>query len=591
MITQLFYERLNIGLDYSGSPTAGKIVLISLFLLGAVGTVYGLMSVTWSSGLLVIGLFGAAVSAFRFPVQNAYIDISGPLIIGCLVSGYFSLGDLLIITLLHQIPRLFCKEKLRVLKFIANVSEGMVTIASSYIAWMLFKGTGSLLSLYGLIASVIALVVYLTVNILVINLLVCYVHPRPSVGYAANLRHFFNVGIYTSIIQYLFAVLLAGVLVELGSSIFVIGLIFFLLLGFLVMMAVRTWVQKSSLDEQLRSNQEFLHDLIANMDDGLIAYDSEGRIVHINAAAKELVNEPIERGDLIDETPFQPLLAAKEHVTSEYNLNGRLLRVRKIPVSATSSGNTGVVLLFEDITETKVIEDYAMHKDRLTLLGEFSAGIMHEIGKPLTMLSLAYEEISATGLSSKNLGILGRSIDGLADLSRQLLNFSSPGPGRGRTISNITRILTETVEIAAILAKQKRITIEIDNNFELLVDIDEHEVRQVLLNLISNAIDVTPVSGTIKFGLGRGSFAANSEPIWEKDFRADRTTQGWFAVEDQGPGFATEVIAHLGDSFVTTKSEGYGLGLSIVLLLIKRWNARMSIYRLSSGGSQIVVEV
>jgi len=134
--------------------------------------------------------------------------------------------------------------------------------------------------------------------------------------------------------------------------------------------------------------------------------------------------------------------------------------VRKIPVSTTSSGNTGVVLLFEDITERKVIEDYAMHKDRLTLLGEFSAGIMHEIGKPLTMLSVAYDEIAATGLTDKNLEILGRSIDKLADLSRQLLNFSKPSPGRGKTMTNITQILTETVEIAELLAKKKRISVE-----------------------------------------------------------------------------------------------------------------------------------
>lgn len=578
---------------YSSSiPTTGKIVLTALLFCGAVGTVYGLMSAAWSAELLVIGLFAAVVSAFRYPVKNAYIDISGPLIIGCLVSGFFSLEDLFIITVLHQIPRLFHREKLRVLKFLANSSEGIISITAAYTAWVLLKQSGtSLLSVHNLLASIVVLGVYLIVNIILINLLVCYVYPRPSVTYAANLRNFFNVGIYTTIIQYVFAVLLAGVLVDLNSSIFVVCLALFLLLGILVMSALRTWVQKTSLDEQLHTNQEFLHDLIANMDDALIAYDSEGMIVHINAAAQRLVKEPVERGDLIGETPFQPLLAIKEHDTSEYNLNGRLLRVRKIPVSTTSSGNTGVVLLFEDITERKVIEDYAMHKDRLTLLGEFSAGIMHEIGKPLTMLSVAYDEIAATGLTDKNLEILGRSIDKLADLSRQLLNFSKPSPGRGKTMTNITQILTETVGIAELLAKKKRINIEIDAGYELIADIDEHEVRQVLLNLISNAIDVTPASGTISFAVGSGSFTDVSESIWVRDYRAGRQSQGWFSVADQGPGFADEVIARLGNSFVTTKSEGHGLGFSIVLLLIKRWNARMSIYRLAPSGSRIVVEV
>lgn len=578
---------------YSSSiPTTGKIVLTALLFCGAVGTVYGLMSAAWSAELLVIGLFAAVVSAFRYPVKNAYIDISGPLIIGCLVSGFFSLEDLFIITVLHQIPRLFHREKLRVLKFLANSSEGIISITAAYTAWVLLKQSGtSLLSVHNLLASIVVLGVYLIVNIILINLLVCYVYPRPSVTYAANLRNFFNVGIYTTIIQYVFAVLLAGVLVDLNSSIFVVCLALFLLLGILVMSALRTWVQKTSLDEQLHTNQEFLHDLIANMDDALIAYDSEGMIVHINAAAQRLVKEPVERGDLIGETPFQPLLAIKEHDTSEYNLNGLLLRVRKIPVSTTSSGNTGVVLLFEDITERKVIEDYAMHKDRLTLLGEFSAGIMHEIGKPLTMLSVAYDEIAATGLTDKNLEILGRSIDKLADLSRQLLNFSKPSPGRGKTMTNITQILTETVGIAELLAKKKRINIEIDAGYELIADIDEHEVRQVLLNLISNAIDVTPASGTISFAVGSGSFTDASESIWVRDYRAGRQSQGWFSVADQGPGFADEVIARLGNSFVTTKSEGHGLGFSIVLLLIKRWNARMSIYRLAPSGSRIVVEV
>ncbi|NLY56326.1 MAG: hypothetical protein GX058_07445 [Firmicutes bacterium] len=158
-------------------------------------------------------------------------------------------------------------------------------------------------------------------------------------------------------------------------------------------------------------------------------------------------------------------------------------------------------------------------------------------------------------------------------------------------MTNITQILTETVGIAELLAKKKRINIEIDAGYELIADIDEHEVRQVLLNLISNAIDVTPASGTISFAVGSGSFTDASESIWVRDYRAGRQSQGWFSVADQGPGFADEVIARLGNSFVTTKSEGHGLGFSIVLLLIKRWNARMSIYRLAPSGSRIVVEV
>lgn len=574
-------------------PLGGKILFSLLSVVGLLGSLYTITTVTWSSKVAVIIIVAVFADFFRLAILHGFVGFGGPLILGCLVSGLFSLEELLLVAMFQQIPRFFDQPRTPLFKIVGNLSESMTTLIITWAVWKLLNGNAHrVFSLAGVFVSLSALFTYIIVNHLIISLLIVYVHPRPKVTLFEKYKQLLRTSLTTIIVQYFIAILIAGIVVELGSSdFFLFGIFLFFISGLLGLLSINTQVQKTSLDEQLRTNQEFLHDLIANMDDALIACDSEGRIVHINAAAQRLVKEPVERGDLIGETPFQPLLAIKEHDTSEYNLNGRLLRVRKIPVSTTSSGNTGVVLLFEDITERKVIEDYAMHKDRLTLLGEFSAGIMHEIGKPLTMLSVAYDEIAATGLTDKNLEILGRSIDKLADLSRQLLNFSKPSPGRGKTMTNITQILTETVGIAELLAKKKRINIEIDAGYELIADIDEHEVRQVLLNLISNAIDVTPASGTISFAVGSGSFTDASESIWVRDYRAGRQSQGWFSVADQGPGFADEVIARLGNSFVTTKSEGHGLGFSIVLLLIKRWNARMSIYRLAPSGSRIVVEV
>ncbi|MBO8127081.1 MAG: HAMP domain-containing histidine kinase [Firmicutes bacterium] len=232
-----------------------------------------------------------------------------------------------------------------------------------------------------------------------------------------------------------------------------------------------------------------------------------------------------------------------------------------------------------------------MHKDRLALLGQFSAGIMHEISKPLTAISLAYEQLaSSTAEPSKPLRILGRGIDDLTEISRQLLTFSRPQPSRGQAVTNLSRVVADVIEIAEVLAKKKHITIEKQEVKDICVDINEQEVRQVLLNLLSNAIEATPEGGLVRVTYGKGCYAQQNDPVWEKDYLESRNTQGWLLVEDEGPGFDSVVVKKLGNAYITTKEEGHGLGLAIVFLLLKRWNARIRIYHPLTGGSSVLIE-
>ncbi len=203
------------------------------------------------------------------------------------------------------------------------------------------------------------------------------------------------------------------------------------------------------------------------------------------------------------------------------------------------------------------------HADRLKTVGRLASGIAHELGTPLNVVSGRAGLIASGKLSAEELvqsaGTIKAESEKMAGIIRQLLDFARRGTPR-RAPVDLVRLARETNQLLAPLAEKQQVTLSLDEDSPAAVaPVDVDQMRQVLANLIVNAIQAMPRGGTVRIGI-RWAHATPPEGCDAAEgeyFRLD--------VRDQGEGISAEDLRHVFEPFFTTKDvgKGTGLGLSI----------------------------
>jgi signal transduction histidine kinase len=209
-----------------------------------------------------------------------------------------------------------------------------------------------------------------------------------------------------------------------------------------------------------------------------------------------------------------------------------------------------------------------LRAEQLAALGQLAAGLAHELRNPLTTIKIlvqtAAEADPATGLRGRDLTILD---DELARLERSLqrfLDFAKP-PTLERQRFDLREMIGPILELISARAARQGVTLCYDPPGEsILLDADREHIRQVVLNLLLNALDALPRGGRIRVGLDPAgpppAAALPAEPAKPAD-----PGRGWvrIRVADNGPGLPAELGGRIFDPFVSTKETGLGLGLAI----------------------------
>ena len=217
-------------------------------------------------------------------------------------------------------------------------------------------------------------------------------------------------------------------------------------------------------------------------------------------------------------------------------------------------GITGVMVFMSDITERKLAQERAARSDKLRALGELAAGVAHNLNNSLTVIQGRAQLLvmrSADEGSKKSLEVITQAVGDCSQTLRRLLDFSRRDSTRTSVPVDLSELIASSVEIAR--PKWQSESAQRTGAIEVRVDApkpvfalgDSSELREVVLNLIFNAVDAMPQGGKIEMGTrveGRGAR---------------------FWVADTGSGMAAEVIARIFEPFYSTKGErGTGLGLS-----------------------------
>lgn len=331
---------------------------------------------------------------------------------------------------------------------------------------------------------------------------------------------------------------------------------------------------------ELDRERSFLAAVIQHTGDGILAVDEWGTCLLVNGSATTLLGG-LSSGQALDTClPDWPLLATKAAAAGEHRCE-TVADNRTLALSITCTGeeaSTGFVVVIRDVSEERRLADERRELDRqmfqvekMATLGELAMGLAHEIGNPLAGMkavvqTMRYdEEIPPYFLST--LERLEGEIDRLSGFLRTFHGFAAPQVLMP-TACNLTTVLDDVLFWTKKESRNQHITLHTE-----LADIpplraDPHQIKQVLLNLVINAVHAMPQGGVLHI---------RAMP--------DGTDTVRIEVEDSGSGIPADILPRIFEPFFTTRSDGTGLGLAIVRKITQDHAARIRVDSTPGHGS------
>jgi two-component system sensor histidine kinase PilS (NtrC family) len=315
--------------------------------------------------------------------------------------------------------------------------------------------------------------------------------------------------------------------------------------------------------------------ILRHLTSGVLTVDADGRVAYLNPAAETMlgVRALDLRGRALDDA-LPPRLAPLRELVAESGAAGRA-RARAelevwhaggqvLPLGISTSllggagGLTGVVAVFQDLTEVREMERRARRNQTLAEVGALAAGVAHELRNGLKPISGSVEflqrELAPEGESAVLMDLITRECNRLNRFVTDLLSYS-----RERDLALEPVVLAEVLgEVCSTASHdpRRRPGVEVwlePGPADAAVRVDREQMRQVWLNLAANALEAMPDSGALR--------------VRWRDAGGEHVAVEF---EDDGPGIAAEDLPRVGEPFYTTKEGGTGLGVAIALRIVER---------------------
>jgi two-component system sensor histidine kinase PilS (NtrC family) len=323
-------------------------------------------------------------------------------------------------------------------------------------------------------------------------------------------------------------------------------------------------------------------DIVRSIASGLISSNDDGLIFGVNRAAREilrdregtLLGQPLSR--VLPSHAAQPLREPNKRADA----TGRRADGTDFPIGYTLSalldadGNpSGLLLAFQDLTEIRNLRERAEAAQRLAALGQLATGLAHEIRNPLSSISGSVEMVrdgNALGAEdSRLLGIVISEVERLNSLVTTMLQVGRPSQIETEPL-DLRAIASEVVAVARGEATASNgLQIEqIGAEVPIIVAVDPDRMRQVVWNLVKNAVQASPHRGKVEVRAGR-----------------DETGRAFLEVADEGSGISAEHRERLFDMFYSGRSHGVGLGLALVKQIVDQHEGRIEIFDRDGAGT------
>ena len=335
---------------------------------------------------------------------------------------------------------------------------------------------------------------------------------------------------------------------------------------------------------QVENERNKLDTLFLHMTDGVVACSRDGKVIHSNPAADQMLLRHIgpesDYGQLFgDIAPLDQVLEAPDHLEGELQVRDRFLQLLLAPFDRGREGG-GALVVIHDVTAQRKNEE---------MRREFVANVSHELRTPLTNIRSYAETLAESAedippaMEKKFLGVILNESDRMTHIVQDLLTLSRLDSGRddlklGRF--SFEAALQDLYNAVYMEAQRHAHTLKLELESELpAIVADRERVLQVMMNIVSNSIKYTPDGGHITISAGQTE---------------DRV---WMVVDDDGIGIPPEDRSRIFERFYrvdkarSRQSGGTGLGLSIAKEIVNRHQGLLELQDKDGPGLALRLEL
>ena len=327
-------------------------------------------------------------------------------------------------------------------------------------------------------------------------------------------------------------------------------------------------IQENSLRE---GGSAWLETMVGGLTDAVLVVSSEGTILSMNEPAEQLlgwtraeVQDQVLSDLVAQEHPIAELVelaletgGAVGPVSAALAINGReVTHSLTAQVLSESSELSGVMVSARDMEKLSRLGSHLSYSQKLTALGRLTSGVAHEIKNPLNAMVihvalLRQQMVAADPASTSYLDVLDEEIRRLDRVIQGFLKFTRPEDLQLTSV-DLDELLREVVRLATAEADRNGVGIEMYVPPGLPPIYGDRELlQQAFSNLVLNAVEAMPEGGTLRL---KASRSADGQEI---------------EILDTGVGIESDMLDKIFDLYVTTKTQGSGIGLSLVYRIVQ----------------------
>jgi PAS domain S-box-containing protein len=340
------------------------------------------------------------------------------------------------------------------------------------------------------------------------------------------------------------------------------------------------------------AHKSFIASIADQTPDAIYALDAEGRIIWLNERAEAYKPLMSLGSSFLDVVSEDSRTLADENLRRTAAGNDTEYEVRLVcPDGATRYAEAhtsplwkdgdfdGVLVFLRDVTERKREHELMAQSDKLRAVGELAAGVAHNLNNSLTVIQGRAQLLlrNATDeTSAKSLEVITNAVEDGTKTLRRILEFARRDADSEFAAVELGYLVTSSIDIARPKWQRKsgKIDLRVEGNEPVYVVGEQAELREVVLNLIFNAVDAMPKGGIMEIGT-----------------RAEIDT-GCFWVADTGSGMPAETASRIFEPFFTTKGKlGSGLGLSASHGIITRHKGEIVVVSEPAEGTRFEVRL
>jgi two-component system sensor histidine kinase PilS (NtrC family) len=336
--------------------------------------------------------------------------------------------------------------------------------------------------------------------------------------------------------------------------------------------------------------------IVENIASGIMTLDSTWRITSFNSAAEIITGYSLREVYYRNVEDIFPGILKRGFnvagVTARLEMTFRSKGGEEIYIGFKLSPGEGDdmanIVIFQDLTQIKALEEQLKRDERLKALGEISASLAHEVRNPLASMSgsiqLLRGELKLKGDKLKLMEIVLRETERLNSLITDFLLFARPAREKMESF-NIGEVIRETMKVFGNSPEAKGLEIESSLEGDMSIEGNKRQMSQVFWNLFLNAATAMPEGGLLRVTTGLNTRVSERGMSAAEQASDKLKTLAEISIIDTGNGIAPEALGRIFDPFYSTRETGTGLGLALAHRIVESHGGTIEVESALGKGS------